>query len=187
MAFAEAGHRREERPDKPVSFLMVLHGLQREYEKPIELTASPLRSCFFCSSRDSRKEAALSESVPLGLGARRIWLFPLDHATLQDCWMLPRYACSHRQEVFCCNPTWYVGNWSHQHTDWGLERRDDRWCEMWEWRFVDVNDLISYDVYAQQLNLWLFWRLIYQRPLQPHIDKRGKTGFLLRTGPASEK
>jgi len=64
MAFAEAGHRREERPDKPVSFLMVLHGLQREYEKPIELTASSLRSCFFCSSRDSRKEAALSESVP---------------------------------------------------------------------------------------------------------------------------
>jgi len=33
------------------------------------------------------------------------------------------------------------------------ERRDGRWCESRIWRFVDVNDLISCDVYAQPLSL----------------------------------
>jgi len=64
MEFAETGHRREERPDLPVSLLIVLHALRLECEKSLELTASSHRSCFFCSSRDSRDEAALSESVP---------------------------------------------------------------------------------------------------------------------------
>jgi len=54
------------------------------------------------------------------------------------------------------------------------ERRDGHWCESRAWRFVDVNDLISCDVYAQPLSLWLFWRLIDQWPFQPLVDKRGK-------------
>jgi len=62
--FAETGHKREERLDQPVSLLMGLHALQLECEKSIELTASSNRSCFFCSSRESRDQAALSESVP---------------------------------------------------------------------------------------------------------------------------
>jgi len=33
------------------------------------------------------------------------------------------------------------------------ERQDGRWCEMRVWRFVDVNDLVSCDVYAQPLSL----------------------------------
>ena len=40
----------------------------------------------------------------------------------------------------------------------GWERRDGRVCESREWRFVDVNDLISFDVYLQPLSLWLLWR-----------------------------
>ena len=63
MEFAETGHTREERPDLPVSLLIVLHGLRLECEKSMELTASSHRSCFFCSSRESRDEAALSASV----------------------------------------------------------------------------------------------------------------------------
>jgi len=65
MEFAETGHRREERPDLPVSLLIVLHALRLECEKSMELTASSHRSCFFCC-RESRDEAALSESVPTG-------------------------------------------------------------------------------------------------------------------------
>jgi len=64
MEFAETGHRREEHPDLPVSLLMVLHALRLECEKSMELTAYSHRSCFFCSSQDSRDEAALSEAVP---------------------------------------------------------------------------------------------------------------------------
>jgi len=63
MAFAETGHRREGRPDLPVSLLIVLHALRLECEKSMELTASSHHSCFFCCSRESRDEAALSESV----------------------------------------------------------------------------------------------------------------------------
>jgi len=36
------------------------------------------------------------------------------------------------------------------------------------------NDLVSCDVHAQSLSLWLFWRLIDQWPFQPLMDKRGK-------------
>ena len=64
MEFAETGHRREERPNLPVSLLNVLHALQLECEKSVELTASSHHSCFFCCSRASRDEAALSEAVP---------------------------------------------------------------------------------------------------------------------------
>jgi len=66
MEFAETVYRQEERLDLPVSFLMVLHALQLECEKSMELTASSHRSCIFCSSRDSSDEAVLSVSVPTG-------------------------------------------------------------------------------------------------------------------------
>jgi len=52
------------------------------------------------------------------------------------------------------------------------ERRDGRRCESRAWRFVDVNDLISCNVYKQPLSLWLFWRLIDQWPFQPLVNKR---------------
>jgi len=45
MEFTDMGHRREERPDLPVSLLMMLHALWLEYEKSMELTASSHRSC----------------------------------------------------------------------------------------------------------------------------------------------
>jgi len=66
MEFAETGHWWKERPDLPVSLLMVLHALRLECEMSIYFTASSHRSCFFCPSRDSRDEAALSESDPAG-------------------------------------------------------------------------------------------------------------------------
>jgi len=66
MEFAETGHTREERPDLPVSFLIVLHALRVECEKSMELTASSHRPYFFCCSRESRNEAVLSEAVPTG-------------------------------------------------------------------------------------------------------------------------
>jgi len=65
MEFAETGHTREECPDLPVSLLIVLHALRLECEKSMELTASSHHSCF-CCNRESRDEAALSESVPSG-------------------------------------------------------------------------------------------------------------------------
>jgi len=64
MEFAKTGHRWEERPDLPVSLLMVLHALRLECEKSMEFTASSHRSCFFRSSPESRGKATLSESVP---------------------------------------------------------------------------------------------------------------------------
>jgi len=66
MEFAETGHWPKERPDLPVSLLMVLHALWPECEQLMGLTDSSHRSCFFCPSRDNRDEAALSESVTTG-------------------------------------------------------------------------------------------------------------------------
>ena len=51
---------------------------------------------------------------------RRNWLFSLCCATVQDCWMLPRSPGSHRPGIFCCNPSWRAGSWSHQRTGWGV-------------------------------------------------------------------
>jgi len=73
IEFSETGHRREERPDLPVSLLLVLHALQLECEKSMELTASSHRSYFFFPSRDSRDEATLSESVPTGARMKERW------------------------------------------------------------------------------------------------------------------
>jgi len=66
MEFVEMGHRREEHPDLPVSLLMVLHALRLECKKLMELTTSSHCSYFFCCSRESRDDAALSEAVPTG-------------------------------------------------------------------------------------------------------------------------
>ena len=60
VEFAETEQKREESPDLPVSLLMVLHALPLECEKSMEFKAFSQRSCFFCPSRDSRDEAALS-------------------------------------------------------------------------------------------------------------------------------
>ena len=67
---ALTGHKREERPDLPVSLLMVLQALRLECEKSMELTTSSHRSCCFCSSRDSRegKKRVYQSQSPLGLG-----------------------------------------------------------------------------------------------------------------------
>jgi len=67
MEFAEMGDWRRERPDLQVSLLMVLHALRLKCEKSMEFTASSHRSCFFCCSRGSSDEAALSKSVPTGV------------------------------------------------------------------------------------------------------------------------
>jgi len=40
------------------------------------------------------------------------------------------------------------------------ERRDGRWSESRAWKFFDVDNLVSFDVYAQPHSLCLFWRLI---------------------------
>ena len=50
--------------------------------------------------------------------------------------------------------------------------------------FVDVNDLIFCDVYAQLLSLWLLWRLIDKWPFQPLVDKRGKAVFPAQDWPS---
>jgi len=57
----ETGRRREDRPDLPESLLVVLHVLRLQREK--SMTASSHLSCF-CSGRETKEEAALSESVP---------------------------------------------------------------------------------------------------------------------------
>ena len=70
LEFAETGYRQEERPDLPVSLLIVLYALRLECEKSMELTVSSHHSCFFCCSRESRDEAALSEAVATGAGIK---------------------------------------------------------------------------------------------------------------------
>ena len=65
MEFAETGHMREERPDLPLSLLIVLHALRLDCEKSMELTASSHRSCF-CCSRESRDEGAVRVSPHWG-------------------------------------------------------------------------------------------------------------------------
>jgi len=54
------------------------------------------------------------------IGERSSWLFPLGYITVQGCWMLPRSPGSHGQGMFYCNPSWHVGSWSHQHTNWSV-------------------------------------------------------------------
>jgi len=61
--FTETGHRREERPDLPVSLLMVPHARRLEFDGVDRFLPSLL---LFCCSRECRDEAALSESVLTG-------------------------------------------------------------------------------------------------------------------------
>ena len=49
---------RKERPDLPASLLMVLHALQLECEKSMELIASSRHSCFFSFSWEGRGGSA---------------------------------------------------------------------------------------------------------------------------------
>jgi len=51
---------------------------------------------------------------------RRNWLLPLGCTAARGCWLSPRSPGSHRQGMFCCNPSWRVGSWSHQHTNWDV-------------------------------------------------------------------
>ena len=41
-------------------------------------------------------------------------------AAARGCWLLTRSPDSHCQGMFCCNPSWHVSSWSHQHRDWGV-------------------------------------------------------------------
>jgi len=66
MEFAETGHRRDERPDLPVSLMIVLHNDDVQLRE-VDGIDSFAHRCFF--SLESRDEASLSEYVPIG--ARR--------------------------------------------------------------------------------------------------------------------
>ena len=66
-----------------------------------------------CPGRNSRRPGL---GWPLrSISEKRNWLFPLGHTAVRGCWMLPWSPGSHCQEMFCCNPSWHVGSWSHQH------------------------------------------------------------------------
>ena len=71
-----------------------------------------------CPGRNSRRPGL--RWCRRSIGDRRICQFPLGYTKVQNCWMLLRSPGSHRQEMFCCNPSWHVGSWSRQHTDWGV-------------------------------------------------------------------
>jgi len=105
---------------------------------------------------------------------RRSWLFPLGYATVQGCWMLPRSPALSVRGCFVATPVDVLAVEVTDVQTGGWERRYGRWCESRAWRFVNVNDLVSCNVKAQPLSLWLFWRLVDQWPFQPLMDKRGK-------------
>ena len=60
-------------PSIKFSAYATAHALRLECEKSMELTASSHRSCFFCSSRQSRNKAVISESVPTGARRNERW------------------------------------------------------------------------------------------------------------------
>jgi len=66
MEFAEMWHWHKERPDLPVSLLMVLHALWLELKKSMELTASSHCSWVAADIPSVREEAS---------GERRIQLY----------------------------------------------------------------------------------------------------------------
>jgi len=107
------------------------------------------------------------------IGERRNWLFPLGYTTVRRCWMLLRRPGSHCQ-MFCCKPSWQLKSPTYRLGCGNVVMAIGfMWIASVELcrRF---NDLISCNVYAQRLSLWLFWRLIDQWPFQPLMDKRGK-------------
>ena len=120
------------------------------------------------------------------MGETRSWLIPLGYTTDQGCWMFPSSPGSHRQEMFCCNPSWHVGCWSHQHTDWGVGTSGwplvqiasmevcRRWwsCILWRLR-TNTQSLIVLETDRTDSNR--SWTNV------------ARPWFLLRTDPASEK
>jgi len=68
------------------------------------------------------------------------------------CWMLPRVPGSNRQESFVVTPVDMLAVEVTNIQTGVWERRYGRWCESLVWRFVDVNYLVSCDIYAQPLS-----------------------------------
>jgi len=154
MEFAETGHRGVEPPCMPVSSLLVLHALQLDCEKSMELTASSHRSCFFCSSRESRNEAALSESVPAGArGEEKLAVSFGSHNIPRLLDVAQESRTSPSCGRFFVNPVDMLAVEVNNIETGVLERRVYHWCESRELRFVDVNDLMSRNVYAQTFSL----------------------------------
>jgi len=87
-----------------------------------------------CPGRHSRKLGP--GWCRLSVRERRNWLLSADRAAVQGCWLLPRSPGSHGQEMLCCNPSWHVGSWSRQHTDWGVGRSGwPRVCRC-QWSYI---------------------------------------------------
>ena len=70
-----------------------------------------------CPGRNSRTPGL--DWCRRSIGERRSWLLSFGYTTVPGCWMFPRSPGSHRQAMFCCNPSWHVGSWSHQHANCG--------------------------------------------------------------------
>ena len=99
------------------------------------------------------------------IGERRNWLFPLGYNTVQGCWVLPRTPGSHRQEMFCCNPSWHVGTWSHQHANWCVETSG--------WPFVWIeNRMGKQNEHCQSGKFVRKWCLLNPPAIEDHTDER---------------
>jgi len=115
----ETGHKQKERPDLPVSFvLVVLHGLRLECKKSMEPTASSYCSSFVCSIRESRENKALSESVPAEACS--------DEVPRTLCSNITRSSTATRDAMFCRK---------QQSLAKFLMCLLDVYC-MWRWQFV---------------------------------------------------
>jgi len=68
MEFTETGHRREERPNLPVSLLMVLHNLRLECGKSMEFTASPIAPASSVRAEKVGTKRLYQSQSPLRLG-----------------------------------------------------------------------------------------------------------------------
>jgi len=117
-------------PYMRVSLLMVLHALQLDCEKSMEFAASSHRSSFFCSSRDSRNEAALSEPVPArARGQEKLavsfgsYITPMLLDVAQESRISPACGC------FFENPVDMLAVEVNNIQTGVLERRDDHWWE----------------------------------------------------------
>ena len=115
-----------------------------------------------------------SALVPMFHGERRNWTLHLGHTAVQGCWLLSGIQAL---TVRRCFAVALVNMLAVEVVDIQIElweRRDGGRWESWAWRFLDVNDLISGDVYAQPLSLCLLWKLIDPWPFQQLVNNRGK-------------
>jgi len=96
------------------------------------------------------------------IGEMRNWILLLGCTAARSCWLLPRSPGFHGLETFAVAPVDMLVVEVAKIETGVWERRDGHWCKSRAWKFVDVNDLISFDVYVQSLSLWLLWRLIDQ-------------------------